>query len=140
MPSKYTTIQKKEIVRPYKIHPIWRGIGFLLMLLVPIMAWAGALVMRDMGRQQGWSFMGELGPSLRLPEVFYKLPGISSFANWVSSIRDLPVLLLFFVVLLLVFSGVMSVLYSMVYRLIGPPRYTALDAPASKNRGKRYTR
>lgn len=142
MPSSKThfQIQTKEFTRPYTIHPIWRGIGFLMILVVPVMSWASALLTRDYGRSHGWAFMGELSSSLRLPDIFYSIPVISSFANWISSIRDLPVLSLFFVLLLLVFSGLMSLLYALIYRLVGPPRYTPLDAPASKTKVKRYTR
>ena len=33
-------------------------------------------------------------------------------------------------------TGVFSLLYSIVYQLIGPPRYTAVDAPPSKYKPK----
>jgi hypothetical protein len=138
--KSYFQVHEKEFTRPYKIHPVWRGIGFLMMLIVPIISWAGAQVTRDLGRRQGWAFMRELSPTLQLPEIFYALPVISSLAHWISGIYDLPVLLLFFFVLLVVFSSIMSLLYALIYRLIGPPRYTPLDAPAAKNKGKRYTR
>jgi hypothetical protein len=141
MPSKYgSNDRRKELVRPYKIHPVWRGIGFVMMVLVPVMSGAAAMVLRDYGRLQRWSFMKELGPSLRLPDIFYSIPVISNFSNWVSSINDLPVMILFFILFLMVYSGVLSILYAMIYRLIGPPRYSALDAPATKNSSKRYTR
>ena len=31
--------------RPWKVHPVWRGIGCFMAILIPIMAWAGAIVM-----------------------------------------------------------------------------------------------
>jgi hypothetical protein len=132
--------KKKELVRPYKIHPVWRGIGFLIMIIVPVMAWAGAAVLVEIAYKQGWAFMREMSPTLKLPDVFYDLPGISTIANRISSVPNLPALLLFFLALLIVLTGVMSFIYSVVYRIIGPPRYTPLDAPAPKTRAKRYTR
>jgi len=140
MPSKYQSFNKKEFVRPYKIHPIWRGIGFLLMVLVPIMALAAALVLTEMGFEQGWPFMRELRGTVRLPDIMYVIPVVRNFAGWISSINNFPAKALFFVGMLLVFSGIMSLLYAMIYRLVGPPRYTPLDAPASKAKVKRYTR
>lgn len=140
MPSKYTTVQKKEIVRPYKIHPVWRGIGFLMMVLVPVMSWAGAMLLVELGFKQGWAFMWELTGTVSLPDIFYLIPGIRNIASWISSIQNLRAIMLFFLGLMLVFSGIMSLLYAMIYQIVGPPRYTPLDAPASKTRVKRYTR
>jgi hypothetical protein len=140
MPSKYQSHAKKEIVRPYKIHPIWRGIGFLLMVLVPVMALAAALVLTKMGFEMGWPFMSELRGTVRLPDIFYVIPVVRNFANWISSIANFPAKALFFLGMLLVFSGIMSLLYAMVYRLVGPPRYSPLDAPAARTKVKRYTR
>jgi len=138
MPQKYQSYQKKEFVRPYKIHPVWRGIGFLMMVLVPIMAGAAAVVVTEIG--MSWPFMGELRGTMRLPDIMYTLPVIRDFAYWVSSIPNMRAILLFFVLLLIVFSGIMSLLYAMIYRVVGPPKYTSLDAPAEKVKVKRYTR
>lgn len=140
MPSKYRSFEKKEFVRPYTIHPVWRGIGFLMMVMVPIMAGAAAVVMKDLGFQLGWPFMNELRGTLRLPEIFYVIPIISNLAYWISSIVSLRAILLFFVLFLIVFSGILSVLYSLMYRIFGPPRYSPLDAPAERIKVKRYTR
>ncbi|GAB4491726.1 MAG: hypothetical protein Fur0016_02280 [Anaerolineales bacterium] len=140
MPQKYQTFQKKEFVRPYTIHPVWRGIGFLMMVLVPIMAGAAAVVLTDLGFQMKWPFMYELTGTIRLPDIFYSIPVIRNIAVWVSSIANLRAILLFFVLFLIVFSGILSVLYALLYRMFGPPRYTPLDAPASKTKVKRYTR
>lgn len=138
--SKHQSFQKKEFVRPYKIHPIWRGIGFLMMVLVPIMSGAAAVLMKDLGFQLGWGFLYELRGTLRLPEILYTLPIIRNAALWVSSIADFRAVLLFFVLSLIVFSGMMSLLYAMIYRLVGPPQYTPLDAPPAKVKAKKYTR
>ncbi len=140
MPQKYQTFQKKEFVRPYTIHPVWRGIGFLMMVLVPVMAGAAAVVLKDLGFQLGWPFIYELRGIIRLPDIFYAIPVIRNLASWISSIQDLRAILLFFVLFVIVFSGIMSILYALVYKIVGPPQYTPLDAPAEKVKVKRYTR
>lgn len=140
MPQKYQGFQKKELVRPYKIHPVWRGIGFMMILLVPIMAGAGAYELTNLGFKQGWQFMWELAGTIRLPEIVYSIPVINVVASWISSIQNLRALILFFLLLVIAFSGVMSLLYAIIYRVVGPPKYTALDAPAPKVKVKRYTR
>ncbi len=140
MPSKYKTFEPRDLTPRDTIHPIWRGIGFLMIVITPIMAGAGAMVLLDLARQQGWPIMRELGGYLKFPEIFYQTPGISSLAYRISAIPALPAIITFFLGLLLVFSGVLSFIYAVIYRLIGPPRYTPLDAPAPKVRTKRYTR
>lgn len=140
MPQKYSTFQKKEFVRPYTIHPVWRGIGFLMMVLVPVMAGAGAYELTGFGFRQNWAFMWELTGTIQMPEILYGIPVIGSLAYWISSIQNLRAHILFFLLLLLVFSGIMSVLYAVLYRVVGPPRYTALDAPAPKAKVRKYTR
>ena len=42
--------------------------------------------------------------------------------------------------ILVVFSGVLSIVYAIIYQVVGPPRYGPLDEPAPKKRAKRYTR
>lgn len=140
MPQKYQTYQKKEFVRPYDIHPVWRGIGFVMMLLVPVMAGAAAVVMTELGFQMRWPFMYELSGTVRLPDVLYNLPVINNLANFISGIPNLRALALFFVLFVIAFSGVLSVLYAIIYRMFGPPRYTPLDAPPPKVKAKRYKR
>jgi hypothetical protein len=40
--------------RETKVHPIWRGIGFVFMILIPIMSYAGAIVIMQQNRIKGW--------------------------------------------------------------------------------------
>lgn len=37
-----------------RIHPIWRGVGFILMILIPIISYAGAEVLLDLNGQNNW--------------------------------------------------------------------------------------
>lgn len=39
-PSKYSDYHRTETKKPYTIHPVWRGVGFAFIILIPIMAWA----------------------------------------------------------------------------------------------------
>lgn len=140
MPSKYSSIQRSEFKRPYDIHPAWRGIGFLLIIISLGMSWVGMLVLKELGRQQGWPIMAALGYNLRLPNFFYQTPGLSILANALYNIPDLPATLFFFFGVLLVISGVLSLFYAILYRMFGPSRYTEMDMPAPKVNTRRYTR
>ena len=138
--SKYNKYERKRPEARHKIHPIWTGIGCLMIIIVPIMSWAAAQLLVDLGHEQGWGIMYSLGGNLALPAVLYTTPYISPVADFISSIPDLSALVLFFLVILLILSGVLSFVYSIVYRVIGPPRYTSEDEPAPRIKIKRYTR
>jgi quinol-cytochrome oxidoreductase complex cytochrome b subunit len=40
--------------RKPEIHPVWRGIGFIFMILIPIMSYYGALVLIQENNKQHW--------------------------------------------------------------------------------------
>jgi hypothetical protein len=84
--------------------------------------------------------MRELSGYVRLPDIFYNLPIISVVANYISSVPDFPGVALFFILILVALSGILSFVYAMIYRVIGPPRYLPDDAPAQRVVTKRYKR
>jgi len=140
MSSKYNKYERKTPQARYKIDPAWTGIGCLMILIVPIMSWAGSVELIKLARAQNWPILAGLSGYVRLPDIFYSLPYISIGANYISSIPDFSALALFFMLILLVLSGILSFAYALIYRVIGPPRYTALDAPAPRIKVKKYTR
>jgi hypothetical protein len=141
MPDKYGTFNKhKELPSRREVHPVWRGIGFVMILLIPIISWLASMVLLDVGRKQGWAFLGELSDPIKFPEWAYKVPVIMNVANYITNFPNLKSLLLFFFLVLILLSGVFAVLNAVLYRMFGPPRYTNLDAPAPRVRTKRYTR
>ncbi len=140
MSSKYNKYERKRPEARYKIDPAWTGIGCLMILIVPIMSWAASVELIKLAREQNWPILAGLSGYVRLPDIFYGLPYISMGANYISSIPDFPALALFFILILLVLSGILSFVYAMIYRMIGPPRYTSLDAPAPRVKVKKYTR
>jgi hypothetical protein len=138
--AKYQSYQKQKELPRNEVHPVWRGIGCIIILITPIISWAAAQVLLEFGKTQHWAFLYELSEVIRFPDIVYKIPGILVVANYLSSIAYLKALLIFFFLLLITFSGVFAVLNAMLYRLVGPPRYTAIDEPAPRVKTKRYTR
>jgi hypothetical protein len=138
--AKYQSYQKPKELPRNEVHPVWRGIGCIIMLILPIISGAAAKLLLELGKAQHWAFLYELSDYVRFPEYVYKIPYILIAANYISSIAYLKALALFFFLLLITFSGIFAVLNAMLYRLVGPPRYTAIDAPAPRVKTKRYTR
>lgn len=137
--GKYGSYKQEAYKRPYDVHPIWRGIGCFMMLLIPLMAIVGSMVMIDEGTKAGWPIPQELLGYPRLPALAYQLPVVDKIALTISSVNNLyGIIVISFVFMVLGFA-IISLVYSFAFRLIGPPRYTPLDAPEVP-RGKRYKR
>lgn len=123
---------KKRQERPWKVHPVWRGIGCFMAILIPIMAWAGA------------SIMINSKALIKLPDQFdqpiiFKLTEydwLNQGILWLNANlggRGLQYnQLAYFVLFLLVGYLVLVILYGILYRLVGPPKYGPLDAPPIK--------
>lgn len=116
--SKYMKYsdQSRMAGRPWKIHPIWRGIGCLLMLMIPVMAYAGAVVLVRMNSEQKWVPMpAELMQTVNIP--------------YLGDVKALFAVLIVTVLLMIIGFGVVTILYSLIYSALGPPRLGPLDAP-----------
>jgi hypothetical protein len=108
----YQPKSRRTIIPP--IHPVWRGIGCFLLILLPIVAFAGAKILVQTNSRQRWVQMpSELMGAFTLPiigRVFY---------------ADLALT----VILIVIGFAILTVAYSVIYRIIGIPRYGPLDSP-----------
>jgi hypothetical protein len=118
--------------RPWKVNPVWRGIGCILLLIIPIMAWYVTEIIL-------WGNTG-----IKLPPLFtsvYFVPYIHIVAvdkvitqvNQFLFSNKLVFGQFFLTIILTVFGfGVMAFLYAVLYRVAGPPRYGPFDVPPNK--------
>ena len=115
--SKYSTaVQPKE--PPWKMHPVWQGIGCLMMVLIPVLSYAGAVLLVEANVKNGW---------VAIPREFI-------------GPKDYPLLYteLGVTVLLSLFGFMFFVIiYSLMYRMVGPSRQSPLDAPPIRRRRSR---
>jgi hypothetical protein len=117
--SKYQYRQVKE--RRWKVHPIWRGIGLLLIIMIPLLSFFGAVMVVRQNIQQKW---------VQLPVDLnrsYEIPGLEIISPDLREVytADFALTLIFMVL----GFGIISILYSFVYSLFGPSRYGPVDAP-----------
>jgi len=115
--------QARAKPRPWKIHPLWQGIGCIMMLLIPLISYAGAYTILQANQVNKW---------FEIPSDFYGPPG-----------QRLLYSNIFGAVLLSVLGYILFVIFYMImYRFIGPPRYGPTDAPPPKGprRGQKYSR
>jgi hypothetical protein len=137
--GKYGSFKQQPFKRPYEVHPIWRGIGCLMMILIPLVSIVGSLVLIDTGQKQGWPLPTELMGNPRFPATAYQIPVIQDLARSISSINNLYGIVVFSIVFMILGFAIISLVYSFAFKAVGPSRYTPLDAPEVP-RGKRYKR
>jgi hypothetical protein len=108
--------------RPWNVHPIWRGIGCILFLIGPFIAFAAADLIVQMDIDNGWyPVPPELSRQLVINPLGLTLRHF--FAN-----------LMVTALLLLLGFALIMVVYSLIYALMGPKRYGPLDAPPIRRR------
>ena len=137
--SKYGSYKQEMYKRPYDVHPVWRGIGCIMMILVPMMSIVGAMVLIDTGTKEGWPIPQELLGNPRFPALAYQIPVLDNIARTISNVNNLYGIALISLVFMILGFAIISMFYSFAYRMMGPSRYTPLDAPEVP-RGKRYKR
>jgi hypothetical protein len=128
--GKYGTY---EFSRPgdekrWKVHPIWRGIGCLLMIIIPVVSYAGAALLVRENIEYAWFQVPvELSGVVNFEPVYSFLPFLQSFLLSLGPIYYLDILLT--VAFMIVGFGLVSGVYSIMYRAVNPSRYGPYDAP-----------
>ena len=116
---KYRYQQVRE--RRWKVHPIWRGIGLLFLIMVPIMSFAGAILLVRQNFKQEWiQVPAELLKFINTPQLVSISPDLARIYY-----LDIGVTL----ALMALGFGVISIVYSMLYSMFGPSRYGPVDSP-----------
>lgn len=137
--GKYKSSVSHKGTQPKQAPPIWRGIGCLLIILVPVLAYATAeltfpfflnlgLVPRDLlftPRVPDWLWLAPM-----LAQIVQTLIGRYAF---------LAILILTFIYILFI-GTIISILYAFMYRIAAPSRYGPLDAPPPRIKVKKYKR
>lgn len=119
----------------------WRGIGCLLMIILPVMSFAGAIVLLQIPYIRGLFYQASpalFGPP-SLPPVLWKIKSLAPFFSIIYSWTDLEAKLILTFMVLLVLSGVIGVVYAATYRSTNR-RYGPKDAPPSRRKVKKYKR
>lgn len=118
--GRYHHLEKPPLrrQRPWQIHPIWRGLGCLLVFIIPILAYGIAVYLVEENWRQGWVYVPRsmLAPG-EDPNLYL-------------------VLLVTFALTFLVYA-VITLVYLIIYRFVGPPLHTPLDVPPVRRRRRR---
>lgn len=121
--------RKEKQERPWKINPVWRGIGCVLFLLIPIMSWFGANLFLQNDPQIGlpWEMTKVVAiPLTQIKDVNQLIRPVNKFFQ----LTGLELGQLFFTLFFAFIGfGLLAVIYAIMYRMAGPPRYGPFDVP-----------
>ncbi len=122
------------------IPPIWRGIGFLLVLLLPVLAISAAILLFNYGLENGWPLYPPLSGYISPPSWAWQVPFLAPVANFIVRTPHLVGYAIFSLMLLLVFYTLLSMLYAFIYRHFGVDRYLPVDIRKPRVKTRRYRR
>lgn len=129
--TKYSRIAQKQPEKKWNIHPIWRGIGCLMLLMIPLVAYVGGIEFSKANDKNQWvSLPKELRRQVTIPYIRY-VPVLDNALS--PTVAKAKYSYLFF-------GGFFTLLgffltffvYAALYRVAGPPRYKKYDSPPVK--------
>ncbi len=104
------------------IHPIWRGVGFALIVLILVQAYFLGNWFVDENAKTGW---------IQFPQQLY----FSQLPDPALLVRIITI-----AAIALVSYAIFTFLALLVLRMVAPPRYGPLDVPPVTYRGRQYKR
>jgi hypothetical protein len=118
-----------------------RGIGCVMLIIVPILAYGAAVLLVNYGASRGWPIPPNWYGPPTFPPALSRLQGLGQVVGFLQAQNNLEANLIFTVAITIVIFGIMSVIYGYAYTLFGPPRYGPQDAPPIRGvKVKRYKR
>jgi len=121
--------RKERQERPWVIHPVWRGIGCALILLIPIMAWYAAVLFFQTNKTIPLSYTISKPITIPYSQV-QEIDRILAIFNQYTVSHNLIVgQFLLTVVFLFIGFGILSLIYAVFFKAAGPSRYGPFDIP-----------
>ncbi|HEY5730111.1 MAG TPA: hypothetical protein VIS72_08675 [Anaerolineales bacterium] len=138
--GKYSSHVKKQAApKRNVVNPYMRGIGCLLMLIVPVFSYA----IGDLLAAQGFGYQ-------IIPPEWYGYmsipPALANFAglNWIfgrlANVEHLPATLAIAFVAIILLGGILSVIFGWMYSIFSPSKYGPYDVPPPRVKTKKYKR
>lgn len=132
--ARKPSMPKRDTVNPYM-----RGIGCLLMLIVPVFAYG----VGDLLAGQGFGYPvipREWYGNIQFPAIVYSSTTLAWVANRLSQIPHLPATLAIAVIVMIILGGILSVIFGWIYSLFAPSSYGPLDVPPPRVKTRKYKR
>lgn len=134
--SKYTAYQARKPKKVTEIHPIWRGVGFAMIILIPILSIIGAIVIVDEVTTRGlYPLPTELlaKPNDLVVYTIFTLK-LNTIIKQPQAIYVIAILAFALIVFL---SAIFTMITFIVNRFFGVSRYGPYDVPDVNFKRKR---
>ncbi|NOH03504.1 MAG: hypothetical protein HND47_16840 [Chloroflexi bacterium] len=139
--GKYqSSVVKRGREKKREVHYAWRGIGCLMMLIMPAISIVAGVGTIDYGLENNWAIPYQLLGYPRLPDFFYRSSGLVSMFSPITGINNFYAYAAMSFIYMVLLSGIISVVYAFIYGLMTPSRYGPLDVPPPNVKVKRYKR
>ena len=139
--SKYSSASiQRRAPDPIRPHPVWRGIGCVLILIVPIISYALAVLTVNIALDRNFPIPYQLLGHPVVPNSLWRSQVLAPLWSFIQGLNNLYAHLVFAFVYIIVIGTILSIGYAVVYRFVGPPRYGPLDAPPPDIKARRYKR
>ena len=120
-------------------HPIWRGIGCLMIIIVPILSFAAASLSMPFFLNRGL-VPNQLLFTPQVPDWLWYAPVLAQIIQFLFGRFAIFATLLLTFVYSVILGGIFSLMYATMYRAVAPSRYGAMDAPPPRVKIKKYKR
>jgi hypothetical protein len=137
--SGSTTQQASSIRKTKEPHPIWRGIGCVMMIIVPAVSIIVGKGIVDLALKNRLRLPPELLGIPQLPAFLYKLAGLKPYLIKIS-IPNLYAYIVASIICIMLISSVVSLIYAVIYRMANPNRYGPMDEPPPRIKAKKHSR
>jgi hypothetical protein len=124
--------QREHQKRPWKVHPIWRGIGCALILLIPIMSWFGSTMFLESNQTivLPWELTRVVAiPYTHIAELDRVIVSINHYFADTGFVFGQ---IFFTIILSFIGFGILAFIYALMYRVAGPSRYGPFDVPPNR--------
>ena len=138
--GKYTSYEKVAPRRSNEPHPIWNGIGCLILLIVPVISFALSVIAVKYAIDRGIQLPDTLVGYPVMPEVLFSVPGLVGILSWIEGQYNLYAYLFGAFFFMVIVGGLIGIVYAMLYRVSAPPRFSGYDAPPPNIKVKKYKR
>jgi len=111
-----------------------------MMLIVPLASWVLATDTVKLAMDRNWPVPYQLTGYPVMPLLLWQVSGLAPVLVYLQGQQNLYAIIALCIVFIIIIGGLISLAYSLIYKVVGPPRYGPLDAPPPPIRVGRYKR
>jgi len=120
-----------------EVHPVMRGIGCIMMVIVPIISYIASTVLVNVIPVP---LLPGMTRAIDIPDWMYRLNGLIPVFRYIESQPLLISYIVFTVIISILLFTIMSIVFGFIYKAFGPSQYGPTDAPPIRKKVKKYTR